>query len=195
MSDRTCSVEGCEKRASGRMCAMHAKRLYLTGSVGPVGTAYRRRPWAERFWEKVEKTPTCWNWTASTQRDGYGVFETRGTQHRSRHTHRIVYELLVGPIPDGMELDHLCRNRACCNPAHLEPVPHGENCVRGVGFGGINARKTHCASGHPYDGDNLYIHPDGSRRCRACDRERARAQWRRRSEDRVHRQPPVAPLD
>lgn len=139
----------------------------------------------ERFWSKVEKTETCWLWIAPTTVEGYGTFgigsRTDGTK-RVVGAHRFAYELLVGPIPDGMELDHvkeLCGNRHCVNPAHLEPVVHKVNINRGK-----NARseKTHCPQGHEYAGDNLYISSFGFRQCRACGRERHRLSYNKQKE-------------
>ena len=86
------------------------------------------------------------------------------------HAHRAAYELLVGPVPTGMHLDHLCRNRWCSNPAHCEPVSIGENLRRGNGPTGLNARKAHCLRGHPFDDANTHINQDGTRRCRECAR-------------------------
>jgi len=85
-----------------------------------------------------------------------------------------MYEHFVGPIPDGFHIDHLCRNRACANPAHLEAVPPRVNILRGVGMSAIHARQTHCVNGHPFDAENTLILPDGERCCRTCNRERQR---------------------
>jgi hypothetical protein len=129
---------------------------------------------ADRFWTKVDMSAGpagCWRWRACVGPDGYGRLMV---QKRPVGAHRIAYELLVGPIPAGLELDHLCRNRGCCNPAHLEPVTHRENALRGVGFGGINAKKTHCPHGHPYEGANVYRDANGERRCRECHRQESR---------------------
>jgi HNH endonuclease len=107
----------------------------------------------------------CWLWTAGRTQGGYGVSSVGG---RTTSAHRITYQLLVGPIPEGMTVDHLCRVRNCVNPAHLEPVPHSENLRRGENR---NKSRTHCPQNHPYDGDNLVVITGGRRGCRACRRE------------------------
>lgn len=112
----------------------------------------------------------CWIWHAATNGGGYGAVKIAG---KMEPAHRVVYEILVGPIPDGLHLDHLCRRRRCVRPDHLEPVTNGENLRRGNGWSGINARKTECAQGHPYNEENTRIRSRGSGRdCRACGRER-----------------------
>lgn len=123
----------------------------------------------ERFWSKVEKTDTCWNWTGASIRGGYGMLLWR---ERRRLAHRISYEIAHGdPVPDGLTVDHLCRNPRCVNPDHLEVVTNRENVLRGAGPTAINARKTHCVNGHALEGDNLLQRSDGGRRCRECQRE------------------------
>jgi len=92
-----------------------------------------------------------------------------------------MYEHHVGPIPAGFHIDHLCRNRACANPAHLEAVPPRVNILRGVGMSAIHARQTECVNGHPFDISNTLFLPDGERCCRACNRERQRQLRRRRA--------------
>lgn len=114
----------------------------------------------------------CWQWTGYIAPDGYVAFWHEGTNRRA---HRVSYELHVGPIPEGLTLDHLCRNRACVNPAHLEPVSLGENVLRGNNRAARNARKTHCVRGHRFDQDNTYMTAKGERSCRACKREWMRA--------------------
>lgn len=144
-------------------------------------TTVDRKVW-RRFWSKVRVGDKCWMWVgARNVRWGYGQFRLN---HRTRRAHQVAYELLVGPIPDGLELDHLCRNRACVRPDHLEPVTHAENIVRG-NAGAHNREKTHCPRGHPYSGTNLYVKPSGGRRrCRTCEwaanRERLRQRRRAR---------------
>jgi hypothetical protein len=128
---------------------------------------------ARRFWQKVCTGPVpehrpelgpCWLWLAGRSTRGYGVFTIAGRQWL---VHRLVYILLVGPIPQGLTLDHLCRVRHCCNPRHTEPCTRGENALRGDGPAAANARKTRCPRGHPYD-----LVSGGRRRCLACKRDR-----------------------
>lgn len=108
-------------------------------------------------------TTECVIWTGYIKPDGYGQASN------GRPAHRVVYEMEVGPIPDGLHIDHLCRIRACVNPEHLEPVTQQEN-QRRAGPYSRNAQVTHCRQGHPYDEANTYHHPSGSRVCRACNR-------------------------
>jgi len=133
-----------------------------------------------RFWSKVACRGGCWEWTASLRR-GYGRFSIG---YRTFPAHRVAYEMLVGPIPDGLTLDHLCRNKVCVNPAHLEPVTGVENTQRGPS-GEFNREKTHCFRGHPFDDENTRWGrtPVGSgwgRWCRACQREYQREYRQRR---------------
>ena len=119
----------------------------------------------ERFWGKVIKTDTCWEWTDYTGYNGYGKLRVQG---QMRKAHRLAYEFCIGPIPEGLTLDHLCRNRKCVNPSHLEPVTYQQNILRGEGRAAAQARRTHCPRGHPYDLFNTYKGPDGRRHCRVC---------------------------
>lgn len=125
-----------------------------------------------RFWAKVDRADPdgCWQWKAG-RNDGYGRFKLRG---HHVYAHRFAYEMLIGSVPDGLTLDHLCRNRACVNPSHLEPVSNRVNVLRGVGMGARHARATRCPQGHPYDETNTYLDTEGFRSCRSCRRTRNR---------------------
>jgi len=125
----------------------------------------------ERFAAKVERAGDCWRWTAGLMGGGYGQFHYQGSP---RYAHRWLYEQLHGPVSAELTMDHLCRNRWCVNPSHLEPVTRGENVLRGISPAARAAMATACPSGHPYSGENLAIKSDGSRRCRACHRARER---------------------
>lgn len=145
-----CSIEGCSRPHAARgWCLMHYKRWRKWGD--PLLSAREIEP-AVRIWRYIERRNRCWEWTGARNPDGYG-------KTGSTLAHRVVYELIVGPIPDGMVIDHLCRNRACVNPSHLEPVTNRENVLRGAGPSAVNAAKTYCVNGHPLSVD---------RKCRPC---------------------------
>jgi len=166
-----CSVDGCTSLSRSRgLCSMHYQRVLngvpfslptRTVTYGPVET---------RFWSHVDKTETCWLWTGGLGRGGYGQFGS-GEIGGTRLAHRVGYELQVGPIPEGLELDHLCRVRHCVRGSHLEPVTGRENLKRSPI---TNGNKTHCLNDHPLSGDNLF-YLQGKRQCRTCQRIRRRA--------------------
>lgn len=124
---------------------------------------------------RIDLIDDCWIWK-SPRKDGYGTI--RAKERRGQLVHRASYEIHVGPIPDELQIDHLCRNRACCNPEHLEPVTQRENLARGLQQG----LKTHCKHGHEYTGSNVGVRSDGRRYCRACDNARSRDYHRRMKE-------------
>ena len=126
----------------------------------------------ERLFRKTRKRPDgCWEWTGSKGSCGYGHMRVSG---RTVSVHRIAYNELVGPIPDGLTLDHLCRNRWCVNPEHLEPVTNRENVLRGVNPPAQNHRKQKCLKGHPFD-----LTPGGRRGCSVCRCQRTQAYRKR----------------
>jgi hypothetical protein len=121
---------------------------------------------AERFWQRVDAAGDCWIWTAYTDAAGYGVFREGTLRLRA---HRVAYELLIGPIPEGLVIDHLCRNTSCVNPSHLEPVTTRVNTLRGVGPAARQAQQTHCKRGHEFTPENTYLELGGRKRvCRTC---------------------------
>lgn len=158
----------------------------------------RRVPAVMRIWAKVVQDGNgCWTFTGALSHAGYGQIGTgrRGEPARNRHTHRVMYEEVFGPVPDGLDLDHLCRNRACCNPWHLEPVSTRVNVLRGVGFAARHARQTHCVNGHPFDEANTYrfsipekgiVSGRSCRRCHAIREAKRRARLRQRQAAIAH---------
>lgn len=208
-SRNPCLVEGCEKPSvSGGLCNMHSKRFKSTGDPGPAGTIrtrkmceapgcdrkaqgqglclmhYRRMQRSghaegfsleRRFFDHIagETERGCWQWDVIHPESGYGQFA-------GGNAHRWSYEFFLCEIPGGLQLDHLCRNRGCANPWHLDPVPLVVNVMRGYGPMAINARKTHCIHGHAFSPENTYRPPKrpDTRQCIACRRA---AQSRRKS--------------
>lgn len=144
----------------------------------------------ERFWNKVDKQEFCWIWTAYKDEKGYGIFQYQG----SKKAHRVSYELIKGEIPQDMMLDHLCKNKSCVNPAHLEVVSSRTNSLRAKNtIAYLNADKSHCPNGHPFLADNLIISKNGyngARRCRKCKNEQERARDRaKRPQTRKYQHP------
>lgn len=127
-----------------------------------------------RFVAKVKLEGECWLWTAALNASGYGQFNVNAKGYVA---HRIAYRHWIGPIPKELQLDHLCRNRKCVRPSHLEPVTVRENILRGEGAAALNARKTHCKYGHAFTPENTGSH-GGGRYCRTC----SRSDWRKWSE-------------
>lgn len=153
----------------------------------------KRRPVLERLMARVNKESQppayrpdlapCWIWTGYCAPSGHGHITLSAEEGRAL-VHRVTYMAVNGTVPEGLELDHLCRVPACCNPSHLEAVTHGENVRRGRAGDAVRERaaaRTHCVNGHAYEGDNYRITTAGRRRCRVCARKwasRKRAQAR-----------------
>ena len=143
---------------AGRMCMACAQSL-ATAAASVANSSST----VEKFDKYVAKGDSCWEWGGYRHGNGYGAIWHEGKQVL---VHRWSYEHFVGPIPDGLTIDHLCRNRACVNPAHMEPVTSRENTRR--------AMRTHCINGHEFTPENTYTPNDGKRYCRECRRQRNR---------------------
>jgi len=182
MSNQTASTDGAMPMRTNK-CDV-CRRFIQPGStrcLGCIDDPVRDRlALMARFLAKLSKDGGgCWLWTAAANAAGYGVMRVR---MRMLRAHRVSYELHVGTIPDGLMLDHLCRNTLCVNPAHLEPVTQRENVMRGRGICPLNAAKTHCPYGHPYSGRNLLLAGTRKvRKCRQCIADRSQEKNRRRS--------------
>jgi HNH endonuclease len=161
-----CDAPGCtEPHHTGGYCGMHAARLRRTGGL------HGRLTPIEQLWRRVDLRGEgeCWPWKGARQKEGYGRISTRlkPTASGTRLAHRAVYELICGPIPKGLVLDHLCRHPWCVNPLHLEPVTQKENTERGL----HGVLRTHCLRDHELTPANTQIiRADNSRRCRECCR-------------------------
>lgn len=158
-----CRVEGCglPVRAQKR-CALHYQRAVRSGEIQTA----KRVPVDSRFWSYVARSATCWTWTGATSDQGYGVFAVR--HHVQVKAHRFAFEITRGPIPAGLVLDHLCRNRSCVNPSHLEPVDNVENVMRGYSPQAVNARTQKCAQGHEFETKIRASSGKPRRYCREC---------------------------
>lgn len=172
MADRTCTVDGCSKaHHSHGLCSMHAQRLRrhgdpLTHGCRIVGDDVARFESYLSMGVAPAHAPDlgpCWLWTGGLTKDGYAIM---ASDLPTDSAHRWSYRHHIGPLPDGLEMDHLCVVAHCVNPWHLDPVPHAENVRR------VNARKTHCPQGHEYTEANTRWQRNGTGRvCRTCQRQ------------------------
>lgn len=203
MVHHKCTVLVCEKRTVAKgWCWAHYRRNLRHGDPHWAEATWHLKPpppqrltEAQRFWTKVDfsgpppeyrpELGSCWPWTGSTTGAGYGKFY--GTNNPDRYAHRWAYEFCAGPIPEELELDHLCRTVLCVRPDHLEAVTHQENVQRSpIHF----AQRTHCPQGHPYDEANTrivkYERGGKGRLCRECGRHYSREYYRRRKKEEGH---------
>lgn len=126
--------------------------------------------WAD-IQTRTRKIRGCWVWTGAPNSEGYGTVRYEGRMWKA---HRLFYTMLVGPIPEGLTLDHTCRRRLCVRPEHLEPVTQRVNVLRGQSTAAKRARQTHCKRNHPFNAVNTHVTKQGYRKCRVCDREKRR---------------------
>jgi len=174
MLEKNCIVAGCEGRFLARgFCNRHYKRFMRYGDASVCRIILSTEV---RFWSRVNKdggiSPSspdglpCWEWIGTIWRNsGYARFKDGGVEVPA---HRWAYLDAYGPIQNGLQLDHLCRNRRCVNPKHLEAVTGKVNVLRGETITAINHRKTHCTRGHEFSKENTFIRRNGHRRCKEC---------------------------
>lgn len=172
--DTPCAINGCARPMDSRgWCTTHYERWRIHGDVNAGARVSDRERFAKAW---VEDEAGCQIFQGKINNRGYGEFTVKG---RSVLAHRYSYELQVGPIPEGLEIDHLCRVTTCCNHEHLEVVTHAENVRRRDMANGTGSAKTHCPQGHPYDEENT-SHRNGRRHCKACARARAKRNYDRK---------------
>ena len=166
MDTITCIDVECSREPDCRgYCWKHYNSGRLSGEI-PLLTD------EDRFIENVDFTDTCWLWTGNLNDSDYGRF---GSGKKSHRAHRWAWEQWVGPIPEGFDIDHICRVHRCVNPDHLEPTTQYINKMRGESPFALNKRKEFCPSNHEYTIENTYTSKSNMRHCRKCGAERARA--------------------
>lgn len=167
----SCKQDGCDSPArSLGYCTAHYKRFRR---YGDASIKRPTRPAAERFLESFAVAGECWEWSGVIGNHGYGIFYYEGKKRELAH--RYAYQMHRGEIPEGLHIDHLCRNRKCVNPSHLEAVTPLENSSRGLRYRLLNGMDDSCIHGHKYTPENTYVEPNGYKvRCRTCARERDR---------------------
>lgn len=185
----SCAIDGCTAPCASRgWCRTHYGRWLRHGDPLALPPRARKDP-ADRYWPKVDKDGpipayapglgACWLWTAGTDDKGYGHFYVPGPPP-IHLAHVWSYVDKNGPVPDGLELDHLCRVPSCVRPDHLEPVTHQVNTKRGIP--GWGKGLTHCPATHPYDAANTYVTPGGYKVCRKCRADQDRERYLRKKE-------------
>jgi hypothetical protein len=194
-----CSIPECDNASTRRgWCQKHYKRWQTHGDPLKLGRmGYTPTPTAERFWAKVHKTDTCWLWQGGMGAHGYGLF-SNGPEGKTVLVHRYSWTLTNGPVPNGLQLDHLCRVRNCVRPEHLEPVTALENTRRALAMNpdhGSKRHKTHCRHGHAYDSGNTHVTRAGTQVCLTCLRERGRARRAAKRAGTPYRDPFADPTE
>lgn len=179
IEDPVCAEEGCESTpAQGPFCRRHYNKLRMRQWRYGTQALQAKPSIEERFMSKVDSSGDCWLWTSPLSLGGYATF---AVGRKGQRAHRWAYEHWVGPIPKGLQIDHICRVRHCVNPEHLRPVtPQGNSQYRAE-------QVTHCPKGHEYSPENTYI-SNGSRICKTCNRDKSKAYQRElyaRGEDTV----------
>lgn len=166
-----CAIDGCENLTLARgWCSKHYARWKAHGDpekVLPRTGGPKVQDPAKLFWAKVDADGDCWEWMGARNPKGYGIFGTKG---KNVYAHRFAWEILVGPIPDGLIIDHRCKNTPCVNPDHLEPVTYSENITRGAGpyLTTIRRAVTHCKHNHEFTDENTYTYVWNGKVKRAC---------------------------
>ncbi len=180
MTERKCTVENCLRRHYAKgLCKRHYGRVQYHGSTDRLQSGLKAKPLRDRIDAQTDRTGDCWIWIGAMHTSGYGKVGAGGDGGATLLAHRASYELSVGPIPEGHQIDHLCRNRACVKPQHLEPVPALINMRRMNAACGIGSAKIECPKGHPYSEENT-SHRNGRRHCKTCARDRARRNYQPR---------------
>lgn len=158
---------------SGRIGKKRGPYHFQPGKKAGPPVGYIKKPLLDRLREKIEKLPDgCWRWTAALDKAGYGRIGVDGRRGKTEYAHRITFKIHHGDIPDGTELDHLCRNRWCVNPDHLEAVTHKVNMYRGAAPAIQIMHAGKCKRGHDRTIENSYVYPSGRMICQICRRER-----------------------